>query len=318
VDCVTVEFAVGDTIANRYVVERRLGRGGDAVVFAVLDGQTRQRQALKVARRKDITVSLRFRREAALLGRLDMPTIPHCQDVGVLSDGRDYLATDYVDGVTLDVAHRQRPLTIAEILVCCATAARTLGYVHAQGVIHRDVKPTNLIVPIRGSAMVLSATTVVDFGMAKMLSTDVEEPRTATGTWSGTPLYMAPEQLLGRPQSRATDVFGLGATMHELLYGFVPMGNVSPLQQLVYAVNGEMREVIIVPARLDSEAVVPTRLDCPHSVHDLVEDCVRLQPADRIQAMDVVLERIKTALCDLDSSYATVADPGEQQIVAPM
>ncbi len=199
---------VGDTAGKpfgKYLVLRRIGEGGFSRVYLAIDPLLGRRVALKVLKPGTPDDAARFSREARMAAELRHPNIVPVYEVGQV--GREpYLAMAYVEGAPLEPAGLERDLAIL------LKAARALGAAHAQGMIHRDVKPQNILVDRSGEPF------LTDFGMAKHLDGG-EGPLTQTGTLVGTPAFMSPEQGRGefRTLAPASDVFSLGATLYYLL-----------------------------------------------------------------------------------------------------
>ncbi|RMG06679.1 MAG: serine/threonine protein kinase, partial [Planctomycetota bacterium] len=196
-----------------YEVRGELGRGSMGVVFAARDPATGRPVALKLlAGALDPARVARFRREGELTARLAHPGIVRVHDAGTDAQGRPWIAFEYVPGART-LADAFAELGPLERVRRVAEAADALGHAHAQGVVHRDVKPANLLVDAAGRVR------VADFGVA--LASD-QERLTRTGAWVGTPSYMAPEQLTGGPVGPPADVWSLGVVLYEALAGELP------------------------------------------------------------------------------------------------
>jgi serine/threonine-protein kinase len=206
-----------------YRVVRELGRGGMGVVFLAErdDGQFWRRVAIKVissgARSADQRT--RFEAERQILAALDHPNIARLYDGGVMTDSRPYLVMEYVHGLPIDEYCRVNGLDVTERIRLFCTAARAVHHAHRSLVVHRDLKPSNILVTNDGEVKLL------DFGIAKILDPSMvggEAPETRTGLHLMTPEYAAPEQVLGEHITTATDVYGLGVVLFELLTGRRP------------------------------------------------------------------------------------------------
>jgi serine/threonine-protein kinase len=199
-----------------------LGRGGMSVVYRAereIEGATQQ-AAVKL-----ITLGAlagfgrgRFRREHALLARLSHPGIVGLLDAGVLPDGTPYLATSLVEGLRIDDWCRTRALGPRETVILFLQACDAVAYAHRHLVIHRDLKPGNILVDHGGHLHLL------DFGIARMLDASEDAQATGTAARALTPQFAAPEQFEGRDSGVAVDVFGLGAVLYHLLVGRAPRG----------------------------------------------------------------------------------------------
>ena len=205
-----------------YRIVREIGQGGMGIVYEAVQVSLGRRVALKVitaARNITPVAVTRFRREAAVASRLDHPGLCAVHDAGT-DDGTPYIAMAFVEGRTLAQVIRNRqkieattPETIMErngMLRIVEDVARALHHAHECGVIHRDVKPGNIMIRPDGAPVVL------DFGLARNLD-DGDPTLTLPGDVLGTPAYMAPEQLRGEATDRRTDVWALGVTLYEVL-----------------------------------------------------------------------------------------------------
>ncbi|HZW08751.1 MAG TPA: serine/threonine-protein kinase [Phycisphaerales bacterium] len=205
-----------------YRVESRIGAGGMGAVYLASrsDGQFEQRVAIKVVRRGlDTEDTLqRFRRERQLLAQLRHPNIATLTDGGVGPDGRPYLVMEYVEGRPIDRYCREEALPIDARLALFSTVCGAVHFAHQNLVVHRDIKPGNILVTREGVPKLL------DFGIAKVLRPDHDDPADATISERRllTPGYASPEQVRGEPVSTASDVYSLGVVLYELLTGEAP------------------------------------------------------------------------------------------------
>jgi len=213
------------TSAGRYRIERELGRGGMATVYLARDEELGRPVALKVLPEHlagDEAFRARFVRESRLAGRLAHPNIVRVYDVGE-ADGRPFIVMEYVPGASLAESPR---LPVAHVVDLGVQACAGLQHAHDAGLIHRDVKPANLLVREDG---VLK---IADFGIARA----AESTRhTMAGTLLGTAAYLAPELIAGADATPAADVYGLGAVLYELLtgrppYAFSSLGELAAMQ----------------------------------------------------------------------------------------
>jgi eukaryotic-like serine/threonine-protein kinase len=244
-------------VTGRYRVERPLGHGAMSTVDLAVDTQLDREIALKrlaenLARDDDLRA--RFQREARLAAKLAHPNVVRVYDVGVDDEGRPFIAMEYVDGETLaEVVMRRGPLPPREVAELGIQACRALAAAHDAGLVHRDVKPQNLLLRTDG---VLK---LGDFGVAVGL----EGTRlTMAGTVIGTAAYLAPEQARGEDVTAAADVYGLGAVLYELLTGRPPR-NPATL------------------AELTDTRTIPTPQDAPPDLARIVMQCLASDPDDR-------------------------------------
>jgi serine/threonine protein kinase len=196
---------------GRYVLDDIVGRGGMADVYAATDRLLERRVAVKVMRDTSLGEHRhRFVDEARTLAALNHPGLVTLLDAGFSGD-QPYLVMELADGLTLSRAIAEGPLDPATVARIGAALAAALSYAHAAGVVHRDVKPGNVLLPDDGRVL------LADFGIARLVGST--EHHTKTGDAIGSPAYLAPEQVAGEPLTPAVDVFSLGLVLLEALTG---------------------------------------------------------------------------------------------------
>ena len=215
---------VGQVLGHYRIVEQ-IGAGGMGVVFRARDEQLDRDVALKTLPKLALLSEIarrQFRREALSLAKITDPYVAMAFDFG-RDNGIDYLVTEYVPGLTLEVKLAGRALPEAEVLQLGKQLASGLEAAHREGVIHRDLKPSNVKVTPEGRLKIL------DFGLAYLLKTETETAATAslTDTYSdaGTLSYMAPEQIKGQTPDARADVWSAGAVLYEMSAGKKPFGD---------------------------------------------------------------------------------------------
>jgi eukaryotic-like serine/threonine-protein kinase len=204
-------------IAGRYRLETAIGRGAMGEVWRAYDEMLGRPVAVKLllAQNTDPTAAARFRLEAQTAGRLRHPHVVGVVDFGE-QDGRLFLVMELVEGDSLQrVLAQTGSLPAEEVARIAAQAAAGLAVAHEQGIVHRDIKPGNLLLDAVGSVK------IGDFGIARFMD-DPAGGLTATGQIVGTSLYIAPERALGRPAGPPSDVYSLGCVLYQLLTGRVP------------------------------------------------------------------------------------------------
>jgi serine/threonine protein kinase len=214
----------GDVFAGRYEIVSPLGRGGMGVVYRARDLEEGRERALKILHTTadDDHAAVRFRREIEILSRIDHPNIVRISDWGV-EGGRMYFAADLIEGDDLRVVLRRRNvLPVVEVAEIGSTLAGALGAAHSYGIVHRDIKPHNVMIGPDGRL------TLLDFGIARGAGIEMNTV-TATGVMIGTPEYMSPEQFQGLRVDARSDLYSMGVVLYELLTGALPFQGDTPV-----------------------------------------------------------------------------------------
>jgi serine/threonine-protein kinase len=236
---------------GRYEILCELGRGAMGVVYKAHDPLLDRLVAIKTVNMslEDDGASFyeaRFQQEARAAGGLNHPNIVTIHDIGKSGEFA-YMAMEFLDGVELrSMLAPGKPLELARAVSIAAQVAEGLAYAHGRGVVHRDIKPPNIMVIDRG------AIKITDFGIARMRSSQV---LTQTGTALGSPKYMSPEQVLGKRADHQSDIFSLGIIAYEMLTGAAPFGG-ETLAALMYQTLN-----VAPPAPSAISAAVPEVLD---------------------------------------------------------
>lgn len=234
------ELQAGSTFGP-YRVVAPLGRGGMASVYTAYDPHLDRRVALKVLPAeflRDGTFAERFRREAQVAARLEHPHIVPIHAFGI-EDGVPWMSMRLVTGGAWAARLATGVRPAGEVLAVLRDVAAALDYAHAHGIVHRDVKPPNVLLDDAGRAY------LADFGIARLL--EGAPSLTATGLIAGTPSYMAPEQALGQPAGPATDVYALTVVAYEALSGRVPFEATTPVAVLMKHVQEAPPRALLVP-----------------------------------------------------------------------
>lgn len=228
---------LGTLLNGRYRLEARIGTGGMSSVYRALDETLERTVAIKLMNREIATDSdqlERFRREARAVAQLSHPHIVGVIDAGE-DQGRPYIVLEYVEGETLkDRIRRNGELDVAEAVAYAIEIARALGAAHARHIVHRDVKPQNVLIDEEGSAK------VTDFGIARSLDDD---GLTADGRVLGTTDYVSPEQALGHAVTGQSDLYSLGIVLFEMLTGSVPFRGENQVAVAMKHVREELPDV---------------------------------------------------------------------------
>jgi serine/threonine-protein kinase len=258
-----------------YTIERELGGGGMSRVFLATEVALGRRVAIKVleSARAEMNAE-RFRREIQLAARLQHPHIVPLLSAGEI-DGLAFYVMPYVEGESLRLRLQQGPLEIAEALRLLRNVAAALGAAHQQGIVHRDIKPDNILVS-GGVAVVL------DFGVSKAIAASTEQPSaniTGAGMVVGTPRYMAPEQVGGDPDvDHRADIYAFGILAYELLTGSPPFAGNDPVRLL----RAHLADT--------AQPVNLRRPDAPPAISRMIMRCLEKDRALRPQSAHEVLE----------------------------
>jgi eukaryotic-like serine/threonine-protein kinase len=295
--------AAGAVDSGRYRIVRLLGRGGLGEVYLAHDLTLGRDVAIKfVAPEKlaDADARGRLLREARAAAALDHPGICTVYETGVAEDGRSYIVMQYVEGETLAKALNHGPLSIRDALALSAEVAEALGAAHRRGVVHRDLKPGNIMVTPAGHAK------LVDFGIAKIVSTQpaLGDSPTTAGTeapphsliGSGTPAYMSPEQIQQRPIDGRSDLFCLGLVLFECLTARRAFGGRTSIETM---------SNILHLAPPDASSLRP-ELTAGHD--ELCRRLLAKDRADRFQSADEVVGAIRLLLADSSRTPAPRRD----------
>jgi len=280
-------------ITDRYVLGRELGHGGMATVYLAQDLKHDRPVAIKVLH-PDLGSMLgpeRFQREIRVAAQLQHPNILAVYDSGA-GEGILWFTMPYVEGDTLRRRLlREGPFPVSEAVSVLGDIARALAYAHRRGVIHRDVKPENVMV---GDDHVL----LTDFGVAKPLDSTRDPRLTIAGLVVGTPAYMAPEQASAdRTIDHRADIYALGVLAYELLVGEPPFTNL------------ELGPLLVAHATRDPEPVARRRPDVPSALSDLVARCLRKDPAERWDSAEALCQALRTVVSPGPSAAPAGSDP---------
>jgi len=270
---------VQDSLSGSYTIERELGGGGMSRVFVADETRLGRKVVVKLLS-PELAAAMsasRFEREIRVAASLQQANIVPVFSSGEL-DGLPYYTMPYVEGESLRARLGRGPLAIADAVSILRDVSRALAYAHDRGVVHRDIKPDNVL--LSGHTAV-----VTDFGIAKAIAAAAAAPSGATltqlGTAVGTPAYMAPEQAAGDPSTdHRADIYAFGCMAYELLAGQPPFAGLPP-HKLLVAHMGET-----------PKNVAELRADCPPVLASLVMQCLEKEPASRPASASELLHRL--------------------------
>ena len=290
---------VGERIAGRYELEELVGEGGMSSVYRARDTVLERRVALKILHEhysRDAEYVERFRREARAIAKLTHPNIVTVIDRGVW-EGHQFIVFEHVPGENVhELLEAEGWLPVERALVLAHQVGRGLAFAHEFGIVHRDVKPQNVLIDVDG------AVKVTDFGIARSL--EVDDELTQTGTLLGTGDYIAPEQASGETVDERSDQYSLGVLLYELLTGEVPY----PAPNVMAVAMRHLRDP--VPSVRDMRPEVPQRVDA------IVARAMAKRPQDRFPSMEAMTAALEAALVD-----ARASRPGDEEdtgVIAPI
>jgi eukaryotic-like serine/threonine-protein kinase len=267
---------------GQYRIEAKLGEGGMSTVYLALDTKLQRHVAIKFLsdHLADAEARRRFQREAQMASSLNHPHIVTVHDVGEF-EGRQYLVMECVDGGTLKDWAKEKKRTPKEIAELLTAVADGLAAAHEAGMLHRDIKPTNILIARNGYAK------LADFGLAKLAPSDRVE---GDPSWSvlpsqkgailGTIAYMSPEQASGEALDSRSDIFSFAVVLYELLAGKRPFGGRTDLEVLKTIMHGDLP---------------PLSADTPAPYRIMVEKALEKNPAERYQSMREIVVDLKRA-----------------------
>jgi tRNA A-37 threonylcarbamoyl transferase component Bud32 len=269
---------IGTVLSSRYRLEAKLGSGGMSTVYLARDETLDRPVAVKVMHREMSEQEdqlLRFRQEARAVAKLSHPNVVSVIDAGE-DGGHPYIVFEYVKGETLKQRiARVGALDTQEAIVYAIEVARGLGVAHARNMVHRDIKPQNVLIDDEGRAK------LTDFGISRQLE---QAGVTATGRVLGTTDYVAPEQAMGHGVDPRSDVYSLGVVFYEMLVGQVPFHADSQVGVAMKHVNEELPDV------------QRRRPEVSAAVALVVERATAKNPAERYQAIGEMIDDLETAL----------------------
>jgi serine/threonine protein kinase len=285
-----------------YRVERELGRGGMGAVYLArrVDDVFDKQVAIKVINPEmaNAEVMARFKLETRILAALEHPNIARLMDAGVMDDGRPFIIMEHVDGISITQYADRSRLSVVERIALFRTVCTAVSYAHHKQIVHRDIKPTNILVTADGTPKLL------DFGIAKLLTAGPEDgtPLTATHLAPGTPRYASPEQLSGGQVDARADVYALGVVLFELVAGWWPFVATRPGGEIVTKPSD-----VITPAG-EQRSIVGTERVAP--VPDAIAAARGTTPAGLLLQLRGDLDAVVLAALREDSQerYTTVSE----------
>lgn len=296
------------TLGSRYRFEDLIGEGTFARVYRVHDLKRSVDLAAKVLREDiahDPTFSERFRREAGVLGRLQHPHIVRYYET-VETDGVVFILLDFIAGETLAsyLSKASQPLTVGEALRFMKPITAALSYAHGENIIHRDIKPANVLLSDNGQVF------LTDFGIARLLN---EVGTLTQGSSIGTPLYMAPEQILNKNITFAADIYAIGVTLYQMFTAQLPFTGSSPKAQ------GTTIGQKVAYEHLNLPPTPPRDLnpELPQAAQDVVLRCLRKEPTSRYHSAAAVYDALAEAVGAPPAQFEAAAFDGNSKPQPP-
>ena len=279
---------LGTMLSGRYEVLKRVGSGGMADVYMAKDHKLNRNVAVKVLKSEyveDEKFLKKFETEAQAVARLSHPNIVNIYDVG-MEDGINYIVMELAEGITLKEYIRKKGyLSPKEMVEISTQIASAISHAHKNHIIHRDIKPQNILVSDTGIIK------VTDFGIAKATSSNTV---TSTATAMGSVHYISPEQAKGRFCDEKSDIYSLGITMYEMVTGHVPFDHE----------NG----VTIALMHLQNEITPPSQIrdGIPDSLEKIILKCTMKKPEERYQTADDLIADLRLVFEDTSGGYVGV------------
>ncbi len=274
-----------------YQIVAEVGQGGMATVYRAVDSRNNEEVALKVLSPTiagDRRFIKRFRREGSLLARMDHPHIVPVEDYGEC-DGFVYLAMPFIQGRTLAARLKSDRIGLSDVIRWIQQVADALDYAHSLGIVHRDVKPSNIIIDEKENAQ------LTDFGLARQ----AEGSNTLTGSMLlGTPAYMSPEQAQGEPVEAASDQYSLGVILYQVFTGRLPFDQEAPMATVMMHIN----EPVPRPRRFNASISEP--------VEQVILKSLAKKPSYRYSTVGALNLALQAALKGESSSMET-------QVISP-
>ena len=261
-----------------YQIVAPLGEGGMAAVYRAYQPGMERYVALKVLPRQfadDPEFSARFQREARILAQLQHPHILPVFDYGQV-EGYSFIVMPFVPSGTLTESLQDQPLSLPRIRQVISQVGDALNYAHGRGLVHRDVKPSNVLIDESGNCL------LTDFGLARMVEASVN--LTASGTIMGTPAYMSPEQGAGRKIDARSDIYSLGIILYEMATGRVPYRAETPVAVVFMHVSGPLP----LPRSVNP--------DLPEAVERVILKALARNPDDRYQTAEDLVAALRRAI----------------------
>lgn len=303
------DFKIGSTVGGKYRIEEYLGQGGMGSVYRVTHLFLNKEFALKAVNSRvasEIAVQ-RFQQEAKTATRLSHPSLVQVHDFGMFEDGTPYLVMDYIDGITFAELLKQKgPISVEDVPVLFSQVCFGLLFAHECGIVHRDIKPGNIMLCTKVPRSAEGSVKIVDFGIAKLLFHEAGEIQalTRTGEIFGSPLYMSPEQCIGDLVDHRSDIYSLGCVLFEMLTGTPPY--VGPTALNTMMLHDSAKPPTLKEASLGKEF--------PPALERVVAKMLARLPVDRYENIgEAALSLTKACAGDLSQSSSIKSAKSKQR-----
>jgi serine/threonine protein kinase len=277
-------YSSGDLLNGKYRLLRLLGKGSFGPVYLAKDVYLARDVAIKiVSATEDSAAAERLQREFSVLSRINHPNIVRVYDFGILEDGNVFLVSEFIEGRSLhQILNAKEVLSQHNALVICKAIADGLSAAHSVNIIHRDLKPSNVMVPEDQSGSHFDHSRLIDFGvLGELLRKSEQGNVTQAGMIFGTFYYMSPEQIHGQPQSTATDLYGLGSLLYEMLFGQPPFKS----EKMFETMHKILYEEVAIP-----------ETEVSATIRSLILSLLSKDPKNRPQSATAVAEQIQRIL----------------------
>jgi serine/threonine protein kinase len=290
----------GQTIAGKYRLNQPIGAGGMASVWSATNVFTERHFAIKFmhpAVAKTPEAAHRFLMEAKVSARVNHPNVIEIIDVGQTEDGALFMVMELLQGVSLETAIKRQvpPMPLFEFVGLMIDVARALAAAHKSGVVHRDLKPTNIYLHMIREGVAVPK--ILDFGVSKFIE-EGNHALTVAGTVLGSPLYMSPEQAMGLDTiDGRTDIFAFGAILFEAISGVRPYE------------GPNFNALIVTIATKQPRSIDETAPHMPEGLRAIVRDCLVTDRKKRISSFDEIVDRLLGMLPELEQSGVRLPGP---------
>ncbi|MCA9802874.1 MAG: protein kinase [Cyanobacteria bacterium HKST-UBA02] len=288
-------------LPDRYVIEQKLGEGGMGIVFKARDTMLDKTVAVKVMiHGADAASQARFQREAQMASRLNHPNIIQVLDFGITEEDCPFMVMEYVGGKTLaELIEERGRLSLSESMAVFLQIVQALSHAHGQGVLHRDLKPQNVL--LTDGEDEDPRVKLVDFGLAKPVTDEGLSTLTREGAVVGSPLYMSPEQAKSDDLDERSDLYSFGCLMYEALTGAVPIKGATAL------------ETVSLKAVRKAPTLVDAGFDYGETLEKIVATCLAIDPEDRFASSDKLAEALSACQSGAAAETAESGDSSSSE-----